>query len=225
MKYMAEITAEMKGLNSYLDMMKCFTYSATTLYADAADGLKKNKEISTGCLLDDKFHHQNFIVAFFLLRHALELGIKVLINEHENFDHGISSLNSKKNSFIKFFSNVFCWFGLIKNNKKGNDKLYGHDLKKLWKNVNKNYLNDAFKAEVQKGFDIIKKYKLLKCAELIRYHVDNKGNQVKDLPPIETEDFEELLGSVNKVQFAVHEVLEAIRQRKYQQDLMKGTRT
>ncbi len=46
--------------------------------------------------------------------------------------------------------------------------------------------------------------------EKIEKAVDNKGNQLKDLPPIKTEDLEELLGTVNKVRYSVLETSMAI---------------
>lgn len=220
MKYMIEFSAGMEELNGYLAMMWCFIDSASTLHGVAIDGLLKNKSNSIGQPTDEVYH-QKIIIAFFLLRHALELGIKALINEHDNLTFSTTSSHREKNKLIQFLCNLFCRIRFKKNNNIDDRKLYGHNLKKLWENVNQSYINEAFKKEIAKGFVVLKKYKLLKYAELIRYHVDNKGNQIKNLPPIESKDFEDLLDVVVKVRFAVLEVLESIYQRKFHPVSMK----
>ncbi len=211
MKYINEFSVSMDGLRTHLDMMECYIDSAGTLHGVAIDGLIKNKSGAIGFSTNDVYH-QKIIIAFFLLRHALELGIKALIHEQENFDHDIPK-KPQRNGFVQFYYNFLRKFGLIKDTKGINQKLYGHNLKKLWSQVNCSYINDRFSKEIQKGFSVLSKYKLLKDAQLIRYHVDNNGKRVKDLPSIETKDFKDLFEIVSTVRYAVLEVLEAIYQR------------
>ena len=213
MKYINEFSISMSELSTHLDMMECYIDSAGTLHGVAIDGLIKNKSGRIGSQSDETYQ-QKIMIAFFLLRHALELGIKALISEHENFSPDTSCNLHKKNRLARFLYNVLYRTGLINREKKDDRKLYGHDLKKLWKNVNHNYVSESFTHEILKSFEILKKYKLVKDAQLIRYHVDSQGKQIKDLPPIETEDFEKLLDIAGKVRYAVLEVLEAIYQKR-----------
>lgn len=212
MKYINEFSVSMSALHTHLDMMESYIDSANTLYGVAIDGLIKNK---SGCIgsQTDETYHQKIMVAFFLLRHALELGLKALISEHENFSPNIQLNHHKKNRLIQILYGFFPRLARIKDDKKSKYKLYGHNLKTLWKNVNHNFVNDEFTQEVLKSFKILKKYRLLKDAQLLRYHIDSNEKQIKDLPPIETEDFENLLGTVSKVRYAGLEVLEAIYQK------------
>ncbi len=88
MKSILEISAATNDLKSHFDVLSCFLHSATTLHAAACDGIASNEKNFIGTVTDDLWN-KHFITAFFLFRHTIEIAIKALIKEINNFDaHG-----------------------------------------------------------------------------------------------------------------------------------------
>ena len=152
-----KISVTTDNLIDHFDVLSCFLHGATTLHAVACDGLAKNMSGSIGQMTNE-FWNDDFITAFFLLRHALEVAIKALVKEVKGLD------------------------------------VNGHNIKKIWEENIPNH-NSVLPDEINKAFNVLDKYHLLKDAQLFRYYTDKSGVKLKDLPPLENEDFDALSGA------------------------------
>ncbi|MCK4608728.1 MAG: hypothetical protein KAT71_04535 [Gammaproteobacteria bacterium] len=76
MKLYAEISTQ-PNQDSHLDLLDCFLHSSMTLRTTALPKMQSNNN----GLMPNEFWHEHLIIAFYLLRHALELALKALIEE------------------------------------------------------------------------------------------------------------------------------------------------
>jgi len=67
--------------------------------------------------------------------------------------------------------------------------VHGHNLKLIWEKYIPNYKN-VLPEKINKAFAVLAKYNVLEDAQLFRYHVDNNGIKLNDMPPIEYDDFD-----------------------------------
>lgn len=86
--------------------------------------------------------------------------------------------------------------------------VHGHDIEKLWKENIPTHETEL-SAEISKAFSVLKKFNVLNDAQLFRYHSDKSGKKLKDLPAIESDDFDALIGLAWKIRDAVLEVIDA----------------
>lgn len=73
-----QMKAHFEQLDSYLSMLDFYFNNAQLLYGEAVDGMASNNRIGN---LTSEFYQHKFILAFFLMRHSLELGFKALLNK------------------------------------------------------------------------------------------------------------------------------------------------
>jgi hypothetical protein len=78
-------------------------------------------------------------------------------------------------------------------------EVIGHNIEKLWKQI-PSYKKLAPEGEaIDNGFNILKKYHMLNDAQLFRYHRDQHGFKLQDLPAITNDDFSTVVAAVYKV--------------------------
>ena len=111
-RYINEFSISMSELSTHLDMMECYIDSAGTLHGVAIDGLIQNKSGRIGSQSDETYQ-QKIMIAFCLLRHALELGIKALITTMLARGHQCDYGSQQKSDFLFRLSATGGTFGGI----------------------------------------------------------------------------------------------------------------
>lgn len=86
------------------------------------------------------------------------------------------------------------------------NEVRGHNIKAIWKGIPNS--EKLIPERINQAFNLLAKYHLLEDAQLFRYHVDKKQVKLKDMPPIQPEDFELILDVVVSLQQVILETID-----------------
>ena len=170
-------------------LYKSFPSSASHLRASAYNGITKGSGTS-------EYYQDYLVVSFYLSRHALELGFKILaahpLISQPQKGHNLERiwqeiqkpLSEKLKENIQFISKK-AWDVISKSITEENNNISNyHELLDI-------HIKD-FSKKIQSAFNILRKNRMLNDEQLFRYEIHNNGHKLKTLSVIPQEDCERI---------------------------------